>query len=112
MKFKKAGSLRQLADAVRSGVAMIRAMPNTPALVRLGVAAISGGPHATEDDLAWAESILDPGALTIGFARRFATYKRATLLFRDPDRLVRLVSDPDRDPQRRALRKHFARARA
>ena len=34
--------------------------------------------------------------LTIGFARRFATYKRAGLLFTDPDRLARLVGDPDR----------------
>jgi starch phosphorylase len=34
--------------------------------------------------------------LVIGFARRFATYKRATLLFRNPQRLARLVNDPDR----------------
>ncbi|MBI5451430.1 MAG: alpha-glucan family phosphorylase [Gammaproteobacteria bacterium] len=34
--------------------------------------------------------------LTIGFARRFATYKRATLLFSDPTRLARLVNNPDR----------------
>ncbi len=34
--------------------------------------------------------------LTIGFARRFATYKRATLLFSDPDRLARLLNDPQR----------------
>ena len=40
-------------------------------------------------------SILDPNALTIGFARRFATYKRATLLFRDRERAYRLFSDPD-----------------
>jgi len=38
---------------------------------------------------------LDPNALTIGFSRRFATYKRAGLLFRDPDRLARLLSAPD-----------------
>ena len=38
---------------------------------------------------------LDPDALTIGFSRRFATYKRAGLLFRDPDRLARLLSAPD-----------------
>jgi glycogen phosphorylase len=37
-----------------------------------------------------------PGVLTIGFARRFATYKRATLLFRDRERLARLVNNPDR----------------
>ena len=38
-------------------------------------------------------------ALTIGFARRFATYKRADLLFSDPDRLARLLNDPDRPLQ-------------
>nr|NIP81616.1 alpha-glucan family phosphorylase [Gemmatimonadota bacterium]NIQ57080.1 alpha-glucan family phosphorylase [Gemmatimonadota bacterium]NIU77252.1 alpha-glucan family phosphorylase [Gammaproteobacteria bacterium]NIX46531.1 alpha-glucan family phosphorylase [Gemmatimonadota bacterium]NIY10852.1 alpha-glucan family phosphorylase [Gemmatimonadota bacterium] len=42
---------------------------------------------------------LDPDALTIAFARRFATYKRATLLFRDLDRLARLLGDPDRPVQ-------------
>jgi starch phosphorylase len=42
---------------------------------------------------------LDPGILTIGFARRFAQYKRATLLLRDIDRLARLVNDPDRPVQ-------------
>lgn len=39
---------------------------------------------------------LDPNALTIGFARRFATYKRADLLFSDPDRLSRLLNDAER----------------
>jgi starch phosphorylase len=39
---------------------------------------------------------LDPDALTIGFARRFATYKRADLLFSDPDRLSTLLLDADR----------------
>jgi phosphorylase/glycogen(starch) synthase len=39
---------------------------------------------------------LDEDALWIGFARRFAPYKRAGLLFRDPERLKRLVNDPDR----------------
>jgi len=37
--------------------------------------------------------------LTIGFARRFATYKRATLLLRDPERLARIVNDPKRPVQ-------------
>jgi starch phosphorylase len=39
---------------------------------------------------------LRPGVLTLGFARRFATYKRATLLLRDRARLARLVSNPER----------------
>jgi len=43
--------------------------------------------------------LLDPAALTIGFARRFATYKRATLLLRDVERLRALVSIPDRPVQ-------------
>jgi starch phosphorylase len=42
---------------------------------------------------------LDEGVLTIGFARRFATYKRATLLLDDPDRLDRLVNHPERPVQ-------------
>ncbi len=42
---------------------------------------------------------LDPDALTVGFARRFATYKRATLLLRDPDRLATLLADDDRPIQ-------------
>ena len=41
-----------------------------------------------------AERALDPEALTIGFARRFATYKRAVLLFKDPERLLKIVRGP------------------
>jgi starch phosphorylase len=41
----------------------------------------------------------DPDALTIGFARRFATYKRADLIFSDPDRLARLLSDTEQPLQ-------------
>jgi starch phosphorylase len=46
-----------------------------------------------------ASEVLDPDALTIGFARRFATYKRATLILRDMDRLRRLLTDPARPVQ-------------
>lgn len=42
---------------------------------------------------------LNPNALTIGFARRFATYKRAHLLFRNLDRLSQIVNNPDRPVQ-------------
>jgi starch phosphorylase len=42
---------------------------------------------------------LDPDALTLGFARRFATYKRATLLLHDPERLRRILLDSDRPVQ-------------
>lgn len=54
---------------------------------------------ATEAALAAARQALDPGVLTIGFARRFATYKRATLLLRDPERLARLLTNPERPVQ-------------
>ncbi len=43
--------------------------------------------------------LLDPYALTIGFARRFATYKRADLVLSDPERLLNLINQPDRPVQ-------------
>jgi starch phosphorylase len=54
---------------------------------------------AAYDDVAMADQVLDPEALTIGFARRFATYKRGNLLLRDPDRLKRLIDDTKRPIQ-------------
>ncbi len=50
-----------------------------------------GAPPA---EIAAAAEALDPDILTIGFARRFATYKRATLLLRDPERFVELLCGP------------------
>jgi starch phosphorylase len=55
------------------------------------------GTYHTE--LNWAEEILDPEVLTIGFARRFASYKRGSLLLKDPKRFVKLLSDPQRPVQ-------------
>ena len=49
--------------------------------------------------IAEAISKLNPKALTIGFARRFATYKRAHLLFRNLDRLAKIVNNPERPVQ-------------
>ena len=46
-----------------------------------------------------ARTVLDPNILTIGFARRFATYKRADLVLSDIDRLLAMISDPDRPIQ-------------
>ncbi len=46
-----------------------------------------------------ADEVLDPDALTIGFARRFATYKRAALLLRDPVRLEKILNQPGRPVQ-------------
>ncbi|HUB72133.1 MAG TPA: alpha-glucan family phosphorylase [Acidimicrobiales bacterium] len=50
-------------------------------------------------DAAWADDVLDPSALIIGFARRFASYKRATLLLSQPDRLRALLLDNKRPVQ-------------
>jgi starch phosphorylase len=54
---------------------------------------------ASRPELIVAEEILNPDALTIGFARRFATYKRATLIMRDMERLKRIINDVDRPVQ-------------
>ncbi len=54
---------------------------------------------ATPAELAQVTDVLDPRALTIGFARRFATYKRGALLLSDPARLARLLSNPARPVQ-------------
>jgi len=53
----------------------------------------------SEVDVAVADEVLDPEILTIGFARRFATYKRATLFLKDKDRLKRLLCDANRPIQ-------------
>ena len=54
--------------------------------------------RSPEESISGAD-VLNPDALTIGFARRFATYKRATLLLRDPDRLARVLTNPARPVQ-------------
>jgi starch phosphorylase len=54
---------------------------------------------ASPEDIVQAGQILDPEALTLGFARRFATYKRPTLLLHEPERLIRLLTDPQRPVQ-------------
>jgi starch phosphorylase len=55
-----------------------------------------GAPPA---EIARADEILDPDALTIGFARRFATYKRGSLIFRNLDRLGAIINNKDRPMQ-------------
>ena len=50
-------------------------------------------------EMAAAEEILDPEALTIGFSRRFATYKRANLILSDPERLAKLLNNTERRVQ-------------
>ncbi|CAN5736740.1 glycosyltransferase family 1 protein [soil metagenome] len=64
---------------------------------RMRQRAVESGVSSSE--AAWADDLLDPSALTIGFARRFATYKRANLLLTQGERLRQLLLDPDRPVQ-------------
>jgi starch phosphorylase len=55
--------------------------------------------RAVRDGRDEAKHLFDPNALTLGFARRFATYKRPNLLLNDPERLLRMLSNPRRPVQ-------------
>jgi starch phosphorylase len=59
------------------------------------MAAVGAEPEA----ITRTQARLDPGVLTLGFARRFATYKRPNLLLHDPDRLIRILKNPQRPVQ-------------
>jgi starch phosphorylase len=61
-----------------------------------GQLAAAGSPPGEIDG---AKHLFDPNALTLGFARRFATYKRPNLLLHDPARLLRILTDPQRPVQ-------------
>src|SRR5206468_9241469 len=50
-------------------------------------------------ELGWTDSVFDPDVLTVGFARRVPTYKRLTLMLRDPERLRALLLHPERPVQ-------------
>ncbi|NDU76822.1 alpha-glucan family phosphorylase [Actinomadura sp. DSM 109109] len=54
---------------------------------------------ASEAETSWIDDALDPGVLTIGFARRVPSYKRLTLMMSDPDRLRAILLDPGRPVQ-------------
>ena len=54
---------------------------------------------ASPEQVDGAKHLFDPNALTLGFARRFATYKRPNLLLHDPERLLRLLTNPQRPVQ-------------
>ncbi|SEF79726.1 starch phosphorylase [Thermomonospora echinospora] len=54
---------------------------------------------ASEAEMSWIADALDPDVLTIGFARRVPSYKRLTLMMRDPERLRALLLDPERPVQ-------------
>lgn len=54
---------------------------------------------ATTAELGWTDTVFDPDVLTVGFARRVPTYKRLTLMLRDPDRLRAMLTDTQRPVQ-------------
>jgi starch phosphorylase len=64
---------------------------------RIRETALSRG--ATEAEVGWTATAFDPDVLTIGFARRVPSYKRLTLMLRDPARLKALLLDPERPIQ-------------
>ena len=64
---------------------------------RATAAAVRRGARSSETR--WCDQLLDPTILTLGFARRFATYKRATLLMRNPERLRKMLLDQARPVQ-------------
>jgi starch phosphorylase len=73
----------RLVDEVRRGGARRRGCSAAPA----------------EAELGWTTRRFDPDVLTIGFARRVPSYKRLTLMLRDPERLKALLLDPERPIQ-------------
>jgi glycogen phosphorylase len=77
-------------EAGRSNLVAFARAHLRKSLVRRGVSAAACG---------WCDEVLDPRALTIGFARRFATYKRGTLLLSQPERLRRLLLSSERPVQ-------------
>ncbi|GLZ43402.1 alpha-glucan family phosphorylase [Actinokineospora sp. NBRC 105648] len=64
---------------------------------RVRAAWLQRGASALE--LGWTDSVFDPDVLTVGFARRVPTYKRLTLMLRDPERLRALLLHPERPVQ-------------
>jgi starch phosphorylase len=84
---------RRLWDLKRT----LRARLVEDARVRLAKSSAKRGFAPAE--LGWIETALDPDVLTIGFARRVPSYKRLTLMLRDPERLKRLLLDPERPIQ-------------
>lgn len=67
----------------------------TRARLSLQLAASGASPEVVES----AQHLFDPNTLTLGFARRFASYKRPNLLLHDPERLLRLLNNPQRPLQ-------------
>ncbi|MGC9198605.1 MAG: alpha-glucan family phosphorylase [Acidobacteriaceae bacterium] len=68
-------------------------------LLRKRLARQAAGQGALADELKQLETLFDPDVLTLGFARRFATYKRPNLLLKDKERLLSILNNKDRPVQ-------------
>ena len=91
-------SIEQVGDAeIWATRGILRARLVDEARRRLRVSWLQRG--ASPAELGWVDDVLDPGVLTIGFARRVPSYKRLTLMMRDPARLTAMLTDPDRPIQ-------------
>ena len=84
-------------DAVWATKRELRQQLVTEARARVRASWVERG--ASPAELGWTNEILDPDVLTIGFARRVPTYKRLTLMLRDPARLKKLLLHPERPIQ-------------
>jgi starch phosphorylase len=67
--------------------------------IRKRLARQLAGEGVSQPELERAHQVFDPNTLTLGFARRFATYKRPNLLLHDPNRLIRILTNVDRPVQ-------------
>ncbi len=91
-------SIEQVGDAeIWATRGILRARLVDEARRRVRLSWLQRGASAAE--LGWVDDVLDPAVLTIGFARRVPSYKRLTLMMRDPVRLTALLTDPDRPVQ-------------
>jgi starch phosphorylase len=85
------------AESIWQGRRELRARLVAETRRRLRASARQRGSSAAE--LTWIDDVLDPDVLTVGFARRVPSYKRLTLMLRDPGRLKELLLDPARPVQ-------------
>jgi glycogen phosphorylase len=91
-------NMRRVSDA-RLWQLRIAASQSFVAYVRERFSKQLAASGASPESVAEAGHLFDPNALTLGFARRFATYKRPNMLLHDPERLLRLLANPQRPVQ-------------
>jgi len=90
--------MRRVSDA-RLWQFRIAASQSFVAYVRERLSRQLAASGASAEEVAEAGHVFDPNVLTLGFARRFATYKRPNMLLHDPERLLRLLTNPQRPVQ-------------